>query len=231
MEIKALLLGTPRLYRNHEVVYFPYSKVAGLVYYMLCRDVAMRDTLSSLLWGHKNHEIARKNLRNALYEAKRVLGDDFFLFPSKTCVMVNPAVHVSVDVKLFTKHPLHELDCYEGEFLQGFYIKGAFEYEDWSSSERYRLQSIYMHALENKVERLFAKGDDWGTIDYGRRLLTHNPYHEECYTYLLKSYHHIDRHDELERIYREAKQAFEEGLGVSLPRSIKKTMQDITHES
>ena len=68
----------------------------------------------------KPDAVARKNLRNAIYEAKKILGADTFISPRKAIIKVNPAVDVEIDSKLFEADPVGQLDLYKGEFLQGF---------------------------------------------------------------------------------------------------------------
>lgn len=64
-------LGTPEIFKDGEEVFFSYNKVNALVYYILVRGTVMRDELSGILWADKPDAVARKNLRNAIYEAKK----------------------------------------------------------------------------------------------------------------------------------------------------------------
>ena len=70
MGIEIHLLGTPRIQVDGKDIFFTYGKVQALIYYMVVKGVALRDEISGLLWPEKSEAKARKNLRNAIYEAK-----------------------------------------------------------------------------------------------------------------------------------------------------------------
>ena len=72
--LEARFLGAPVIKKDGQEVFFPYNKVNALVYYILVKGTVMRDELSGILWGDKSDAIARKNLRNAIYETKKLLG-------------------------------------------------------------------------------------------------------------------------------------------------------------
>ena len=67
-------------------------KVNALVYYILVKGTVVRDELSGILWGDKSDAIARKNLRNAIYETKKLLGPNVFVSPRKAIIKVNPCL-------------------------------------------------------------------------------------------------------------------------------------------
>ena len=71
--IQARLLGAPVIKKDGKEIFFPYNKVNALVYYLLVKGTVMRDELSGVLWADKPDAIARKNLRNAIYETKKIL--------------------------------------------------------------------------------------------------------------------------------------------------------------
>lgn len=163
-------LGTPEIFKDGEEVFFSYNKVNALVYYILVRGTVMRDELSGILWADKPDAVARKNLRNAIYEAKKILGADTFISPRKAIIKVNPAVEVEIDSKIFEADPVGQLDLYKGEFLQGFFIKDSVEYEDWYLAERSRLKNLYMDAIAEKLKTAVDE-KDYNTIERHGQLL------------------------------------------------------------
>lgn len=72
--IEARFLGAPILRKDGKEVFFPYNKVNALVYYLLVKETVLRDELSGILWADKPDAIAKKNLRNAIYETKKFWG-------------------------------------------------------------------------------------------------------------------------------------------------------------
>ena len=109
-KLEARFLGTPVIIKDGEEVFFSYNKVNALVYYILVRGRVMRDELSGILWADKPDTVARKNLRNAIYEAKKMLGSETFISPRKAIIKVNPDVEFDIDVKRFEENPEENLD-------------------------------------------------------------------------------------------------------------------------
>jgi DNA-binding SARP family transcriptional activator len=120
-----------------------------------------RDKLVGLLWPETDPERARHSLTQALYAARRALrADDLF--------MVNADVRLNrqrlvCDVKeLEAALDAGDLEKavarYTGPFLDGFFLSGSPEFEQWSSLQRGRLEARMAEALERLAERAEAEG-------------------------------------------------------------------------
>lgn len=224
--IEARFLGAPVIRKDGKEIFFPYNKVNALVYYILVKGTVLRDELSGILWADKSDAMARKNLRNALYETKKILGTEVFISPRKAIIKVNPEIRVKVDVKEFEANPGRNLELYQGAFLQGFFIKDAEEYENWYLSERDRLESLYMEALLHKLKDAVAVGNLPQVTRYGRMLLKHDPYDESIYTLLLQTYCEQGNMKQASELYEEMKSLFREELQSSVPPEIEKLMRE-----
>lgn len=86
MGIEIHLLGTPRIQVDGKDIFFTYGKVQALIYYMVVKGVALRDEISGLLWPEKSEVNARKNLRNAIYEAKKAIGGRCICITEERCI-------------------------------------------------------------------------------------------------------------------------------------------------
>ena len=73
------LFGTPTIMKDHEEVIFPYNKVKALFYYLLVNKKCSRDELAGLLWPDEEENIAKKNLRNAIYKIKKTFGEEVLI--------------------------------------------------------------------------------------------------------------------------------------------------------
>lgn len=224
--IHASFLGTPTILKDGEEVFFSYSKVNALVYYILVRGSVMRDELSGLLWADKPDTVARKNLRNAIYEAKKVLGADVFISPRKAIIKLNGDIDVYVDVKAFEEDPENNIELYGGDFLQGFYVKDSFEYEEWCISERSRLQTLYSEALLQKVQHSVDQKDYKFVERYVPILLNSNPYDEQLYLNILKAYCGQGKIHSALTLYEDMKQLFQRELGVEVSKEIEEFMRN-----
>ena len=219
-KLEAQFLGTPVIRKDGEEVFFSYNKVNALVYYILVRGTVMRDELSGILWADKPDVVARKNLRNAIYEAKKILGADTFISPRKAIIKVNPDVDFEVDSKIFEADPMANLELYRGDFLQGFFIKDSVEYEDWYLGERNRLKGIYMDTIGRCVREAAAQ-KDYGTIErYGKLLISYNPYDESLYAIMLRAYCDQGKMQQCMELYEEMKSLFRKELQSDVPPEI-----------
>lgn len=223
--IQARFLGAPVIVKDGKEIFFPYNKVNALVYYILVKGTVMRDELSGVLWADKPDAIARKNLRNAIYETKKILGPDVFISPRKAIIKVNPDIDVDIDVKQFEADPGSNLELYQGPFLQGFFIKDAAEYENWYLTERDRLEGLYMEVLFQKLKESVAVKNVAKVTRYGRMLITHDPYDESIYTLLLKTYCEQGYMKQAVELYGEMKKLFQEELQSNVPPEIEELMR------
>lgn len=210
--LEARFLGTPVIIKDGQEVFFSYNKVNALVYYVLVRGTAMRDELSGILWADRPDHIAKKNLRNAIYEAKKVLGSDIFISPRKAVIKLNPEAVCQIDVNIFRSDPENHIDLYKGDFLQGFYIKDSGEYEDWYLAERAHLREIYLEAVETQLWKARHEGRLGAVEKYARILITNDPYEEEVYRLLLQVYGEQGKVQQAIRLYEEMKKRFAEDL-------------------
>jgi DNA-binding SARP family transcriptional activator len=72
------LLGTPQLYLNDAPITFQRRKSLALLAYLACeRRDHLRDTLSALLWPDHEQSKAFANLRQALWEIQKSIGEDW----------------------------------------------------------------------------------------------------------------------------------------------------------
>lgn len=228
--IQARLLGAPVIKKDGKEIFFPYNKVNALVYYLLVKGTVMRDELSGVLWADKPDAIARKNLRNAIYETKKILGPDVFISPRKAIIKVNPAIRTEVDARAFEEDPGRNLDLYQGAFLQGFFIKDAAEYESWYLTERDRLEALYMDALLQKLKEAVAVRNQAKVTRYGRMLIAHDPYDESIYTLLLRTYCEQGNMKQAVDLYEEMKKLFREELQSNVPPEIEELMKRTLHQ-
>jgi len=137
-----------------------------------------RDKIVGLLWPETDSERARHSLTQALYAARRALeADDLFL--------------VNADVRLNRQRlvcDVNELEAaldsgdleravalYTGPFLDGFYLSGSPEFEQWSSLQRGRLEARVTEALERLAETAETKGEYRGAVEWRKRISTIRP--------------------------------------------------------
>jgi DNA-binding SARP family transcriptional activator/tetratricopeptide (TPR) repeat protein len=122
-----------------------------------------RDKLVGLLWPDVDPDRARHSLTQSLYSARRALREDG-LFDVTTASVRLDAAHVTSDVSEFLqaleRNELERaVELYEGPFLDGFFVTGAPEFEQWSSAQRTRLRDLTVEALERLATDADTQGD------------------------------------------------------------------------
>lgn len=224
MGIEIHLLGTPRIQVDGKDIFFTYGKVQALIYYMVVKGVALRDEISGLLWPEKSEAKARKNLRNAIYEAKKLLGTDVFISPRNAVLQWNPTAHIYVDVHQFQRNPKQYIDIYKGEFLQGFYVKEAEAYEDWYLGERSRFKSLYMKAVYDLVDEGIDEKNIACVERYIPVLLSYDPYNEERFSAMLELLMSQGFITMGKQLYHQLECIYADDLDESVPDSLREAM-------
>ncbi|MEO8089731.1 MAG: BTAD domain-containing putative transcriptional regulator [Gemmatimonadales bacterium] len=137
-----------------------------------------RDKLIAALWPETDTEHGRGLLRQACYALRRDLHAPE-LFLGSIQLRLNPAT-ISSDVDSFISalddhDPARAVACYIAPFLDGFYLNGGGEFEQWAETERTRLAGLCRAALETLSEAAVARGEHRSATDWWRRLLQLDP--------------------------------------------------------
>jgi len=117
-----------------------------------------RDQLLGLFWPEVSQTRARHSLEQLLYAIRTSLDED--VFEGVNPLRLNAAC-IESDVGSFAEAMARgELEAvvamYVGQFLEGFFLRDAPEFEQWMDAERGRIARTYTEALE----RLAKKSQD-----------------------------------------------------------------------
>jgi len=140
----------------------------GMVSPFLLRDILDHalpendDKLLAWLWPDSDAERARHVLNQLLYAQRRQVGDAA-LFTGQKTLRLNRAV-MTTDVGEFLdameRSALEEaVGLYQGPFLDGFFLKGGVEFEQWVETQRGRFARQVLAALATLADRASAAGD------------------------------------------------------------------------
>jgi len=132
-----------------------------------------RDKLVGLLWPDVEPERARHSLTQSLYSARRALRDDGLFDVTSASVRLDPT-HITSDVAEFLQslennELEHAVELYEGPFLDGFFVTGAPEFEQWSSAQRTRLRDLTVGALERLASDAESRADSATVVRWRRQ--------------------------------------------------------------
>lgn len=219
------LLGRPEVSLDGVVVTESLAaKAQAILYYLAATDPSgqPRSVLAPLLWGDVSEGAARTNLRKALANLRQTLGE--FLDLDGQTIAFKPGCLYWVDVKEFlakmTASPaaapqLQEaMTLYRGDFLAGFYVREAFDFENWMLAEQARLRELVIQALHALATQYAEQGEPAQGIGCVRRLLSLEPWREEAHRQLMQLLAQAGQRSAALAQYETCRQVLEEELGV-----------------
>lgn len=132
MEYEVTLLGIPGVCRDRDPVRFPYRKAEGIFYYLCVEKHTNRDELVSLFWGSGDEASGRKNLRQALFQLRKLLGEEVIILQGRNDLKLNQRVEIKTDWDM----PDRDFSLCQDRFLDFFYLKDCPEFEEWVEEKR-----------------------------------------------------------------------------------------------
>ena len=191
--LRLRLLGTPEISLAGKPVAGTLSNKAQaiLAYLAVTGQPQSRTVLAGLLWGDMPDAVARTNLRKALGTLRQVL--DPYLQIERQTVAFKPEIELWVDAVAFeagvnsATSPVDAgrlqaaLELYQGDFLAGFYVRNAPDFEDWMYAEQGRLRELVVQALHTLAGHYAGQGQLTEGLAYNRRLLALEPWREEAH--------------------------------------------------
>ncbi|MCB8946286.1 MAG: tetratricopeptide repeat protein [Ardenticatenaceae bacterium] len=191
------LLGSPQitLHGKAETDLSSAKSLALLYYLALHGRPQSRLALGGLLWPDKSDSEARMNLRQALYQLRQVLPD--YVQASRQDVQLVRTKGLMVDVQLFEaalkpglagdmERLQTAVDHYQGDFLHGFFVDDAPDFEEWQLMERERLRSLAIQAM-HQLSTSYAQQHLVGPgLLLTRRLIDIEPWREESHQLLMR---------------------------------------------
>src|SRR2546426_76065 len=145
------------------------KRVALLAYLAAAtpRRLHRRDSLLALFWPELDQEHARAALRQALHGLRQALGEGVLVSRGDEDIGLDQE-QIRCDVVEFeraaeTGRLADALDLYRGDLLEGFFIRGAPEFEQWLEDERVRLKVMALRSATLLAERGgLAESAQWG---------------------------------------------------------------------
>ena len=177
---------------------FRSARVQALLIYLALtpEQPQTRDVLATIFWPDEPESVAKKNLRQSLYQLRQVLDDadspeEPHLLVTRTTVQFNLASAHSLDVSAFLAHlerdrPEQAIALYQGELLPGFTCDSR-PFEAWLREERERLHRLALDALHTLTGRSLARAEYGGAQELAQRQLALEPWREEAHRQLMQA--------------------------------------------
>ncbi len=157
------------------------KRVALLVYLAVAqpRGFQRRDVLLPLFWPELDQQHARGALRKAVHGVRHDLRPDTLLGRGDEELGVSAAAlwcdTVAFERAIATHGFADALDLYRGEFLTGFFIGGAPDFEHWVERERSRLRAEAAQAAWALAEQAAGAHEAVAVVTWARRAMTFSP--------------------------------------------------------
>ncbi len=168
----------------------PGKPLALITYLALSpRRSATREHIVDLLWADAEPEAARRNLRQALYQMRRLLGDEF-LVGNHDGLQLSATIRVDRDEFLAAVDHAdlrQAVDLYTGPFFPAFAAPGGAEFEHWADLERRLLQDTYVRVLESLTRELLRTHAVRDALPIARRLRDAAPNREISWRLLIEA--------------------------------------------
>lgn len=137
-----------------------------------------RDQLATFLWPDATAERGRKLLSDSVYRINRALGglaitgtgDDLRLDRAFVASDVADA-EAALEVRAYRCI----VEIYGGPFMDGFYLPGSPEFDQWMEGERASYARCVAKAMEALAAQARDGGRDMEALDWWQRLARHAP--------------------------------------------------------
>lgn len=186
------LLGTPYvILDDNPVVGFISVKSQALLYYLAVEGgIHARLRLAALLWPDAPERRGLKNVRDVLANLRHLVGD--YLEITRRTVALRPET-IRLDVREFRavmerQNPEPDrieltaaLAHYRDDFLSGFHVEYAPEFENWASLMREQLHQQAEYLLQALAEQHLAAGNYAAGLEINHRLLGMDPGSESAH--------------------------------------------------
>ena len=184
------------LVADREAV-FPSDKVRALLAYLAVESDQphRREKLAGLLWPGYAESSARTNLRRALADLRRTIGDHQatrpYLHIRQETIQFNAASEARVDVAEFTRllkiGKLEEaVSLYRAPFLEGFSLPDSPEFEEWALLTREQFHRHVLQALRRLTDVYQAQGEYEAALQHARRLVEMDAWQESAHQQVMQ---------------------------------------------
>jgi DNA-binding SARP family transcriptional activator len=154
------------------------------------RRARTREHLIGLLWSEKPEAAARHSLNEALRVMRRAAGNDAVESEGGQVRLSAEAVELDTD-RLEALSAGQDWEAaaalIAGDFLEGFGVPGASEFENWLAADRAMWRQRSVGVLVGYSEYLLARGNPGAALEAATRALTLDPGSDNAVRALMRS--------------------------------------------
>jgi predicted ATPase/DNA-binding SARP family transcriptional activator len=209
------LLGAFQATRDGQpLVGFESNKVRALLTYLAIEAgrPSSREELACLLWSDQPDRAARSNLRQALANLRRTIGDEAaqppVLLIDREFIRFNSEADYWLDTTEFTElltaserhaHRRAEtcqhcaqwlqraVELYRGNFLEHFFVSESDAFDEWALARREKMRHLALTALYRLADFYERRGAYTQSYHFAVRQLDLDPWCEEAYRQVMRA--------------------------------------------
>ena len=242
------LLGGVAIRKGETAVSkFASRKVDALLVYLACNPRPHpRETLATLLWPENDQNRALANLSVALSSLRKQLATA--VIAERHTVAFNTEMDYVLDTAVFQQaiNQAREeqqrrgklsrananllktaVALYQGDFLAGFNIRNAPEFEAWALLEQERLRQQFLAALADLIPFYAQRGQLDQAISHAQQLLGVDPLQENIHRQLMRLYAQDMQRPAALAQYEQCVRILDEELGVEPDEATNTLYQEI----
>ncbi|HEX7433311.1 MAG TPA: tetratricopeptide repeat protein [Anaerolineaceae bacterium] len=198
---------------GQPMIGFESNKVRALLAYLAIEADRphSREELACLLWPDQPDLAARSNLRQALANLRRTIGDEAaqpaLLRVDREFIQFNSEADYWLDITAFSelltaseshshrraetcKHCAQWLqravDLYRGNFLEQFFVSDSDAFDEWALARREKMRHRVLTALYRLADFHERRGDYTQAYHFAVRQLDLDPWSEEAYRQVMR---------------------------------------------
>ncbi|MDJ0753630.1 MAG: BTAD domain-containing putative transcriptional regulator [Ardenticatenaceae bacterium] len=208
--IELKLFGYPTVWRDGEQItgFISEKALALLIYVAETGETHARDYLTGLLWGDTPEKKARASLRSALYNIGQLLPEALEV-TRKTVALAADLHSQSAQMRRHNDPTVHTAD-----FLAGFFISNAPEFEEWQLRQREQLRVLAVSLWEKQAVELTDTGRLAEAIKAWEALINLEPWREEPHRRIMRLYTRLGDFEGALRQFESCKAMLQTELGV-----------------
>jgi predicted ATPase/DNA-binding SARP family transcriptional activator len=224
--LELTLFGSPEVrHRGQAVTGFRSSKAQALLYYLaVTARPHTRSSLAGLLWGDQPDDAARTSLSKCLSNLRELVGEAVLI--GRQSVAFNRDYPYRLDTERVagsrdapsTPEAIAELKAAlalcRGDFLEGFYVRDAPDFEHWLLVQRAHFREAVVRGLVTLADFAEQQGDLPQAIAHTRQLLALEPWREEAHRQLITRLAHGGQRAAALAQYEICRRILDEELGV-----------------
>ncbi len=179
MSYEIYLLGNFKILKDGAIIEIPYKKISYIIAYLAIEGRCNRNVLSELFWESYDNQLAKKNLRNAVYNIKKILGDEFLITYGRVALELNRDVISFIDYSELVKCREEEYIYKYKKFLQGYFLNEGYNIERWTDKINEDLLRKYSEYSINLTDKYVKEGKFNDALSLIFKNLIYNAYDEK----------------------------------------------------